>query len=306
MSVKIIEENGLTWINIDRVNEESIGYLRKNFKFHHLDLEDVQSGSQTPKLDVYKNYIFLILHLPIHRSNVNSLASNEIDFFVEGNTIITIQQNRSKELKRHFFRCKNNKNLRKKWFAADTGFLLYNVISVLFRDARPILNTIGKEISALEGHVFHGHQDSESVKQLAILRRNILSFRRMIEPQKYIISNLSHTKKPFLREENALYFDDINDYLGKLWAIVETYKDSIDGLHVTVESLINQRTNKVISALTVISVALMPLTLLSGIYGMNIEGLPHARNPIWVWVMFLGMTVAIFAVIFVMKKKKLL
>jgi magnesium transporter len=306
MSIKVIEENGLKWINIDRVNDETLEYLRQNFNFHHLDLEDIQSGSQTPKLDVYKNYLFLVLHIPVHRAGSQTISSNEVDFFVSDNYVITIQQSRSKELKKYFYRCKKNKNLRKKWLKSDPGYLLYNIINALFHESRPLLNTLGKEIFAIENRIFNVHQDVEIVKQLAILRRNVLGFRRIVDPQRYLISNLSHTRKPFLNEDVSLYFDDINDYLSKLWAIVDTYKDSIDGLHVTVESLINQRTNKVIGALTVISVALMPLTLLSGIYGMNIQGLPYAHNPMWVWVMFFGMTLFITIVILIMKRKKLL
>ena len=131
-----------------------------------------------------------------------------------------------------------------------------------------------------------------------------MQFRRILDPQRYLISNLTHIRKSFLDESLAIYFDNVSDYLSKIWSITDTYRDTIDGLHVTVESLINHRTNKVISALTVISVSLLPLTLLSGIYGMNIAGLPHAQNPFWVWMMFIGMLSFILIVIAVMKKKK--
>jgi Mg2+ and Co2+ transporter CorA len=85
---------------------------------------------------------------------------------------------------------------------------------------------------------------------------------------------------------------------------VNAYKDTIDGLHVTVESLLNRRVNKIISALTVISVGLLPLNLLSGIYGMNIAGLPFAENPMWVWTMFAGLSAIIIAIIIIMKRQK--
>ena len=155
----------------------------------------------------------------------------------------------------------------------------------------------------VEQDIFGGEQDTNVVKKLAINRRNILNFRRIIDPQRYLIANLSHTRKPFLNEKTSLYFDNINDYLSKLWSIVETYRDTVNGLHVTTESLINQRTNKVIGVLTTISVALLPFTVLSSIYGMNIVGLPYAQNPLGVWLMFLGLAALVFITIVVMRKK---
>ncbi len=132
----------------------------------------------------------------------------------------------------------------------------------------------------------------------------MLHFRRILDPQRYLVSTLSHTRKPFLDETLSIYFDNIKDYLDKLWVIADTYKETIDGLHLTVESLINQRTNKVIGALTVISVALLPMTLLSGIYGMNIIGLPYAHDPKFVWAMFGGMALFIICIIILMKRRK--
>ena len=152
--------------------------------------------------------------------------------------------------------------------------------------------------------MFEGEQNTEIVKELAIYRRNILSLRRMIDPQRYLMANLSHIRKPFLNEETSLYYDDINDYLNKVWAIIDTYRDTIQGLHVTVESLITQRTNKVISALTVISVGLLPFTVLASIYGMNITGLPFATNPLWVWGMFGVLAALLGIVIIVMRTRK--
>ena len=142
------------------------------------------------------------------------------------------------------------------------------------------------------------------VHELARHRRNILNFRRIIDPQRYLVANLSHTRKSFLNEEMSLYFDNVNDYLSKLWSIVEAYKDTLNGLHVTVESLVNQRTNKLISSLTVISVSLLPLTLLSGIYGMNIDRLPFAHQPIFVWGIFVALGLFILLLITIMRRQR--
>jgi len=257
-----------------------------------------------PKIDVYKNYLFLILQFPSWDPVTQTVLPFEVDFFIGDNFLITVQHQRSKDVKTCFYRCMKNRRVKKEWMGNTSGYLLYRLIDALYHNSRPILNNLGKRISVMEQDVFNGEPDTKIIRQLAMHRRNVLGFRRIIDPQRYLVSNLSHTRKTFLNESTSLYFDDINDYLNKLWAIVDNYQDTVHGLHVTVESLINQRTNKVISSLTVISVSLLPLTLLSGIYGMNIDNLPFSHYPRWVWMIFAGLALFIIGVIVTMKRKR--
>lgn len=304
MSVKEIKQDELTWVHISKVNEEAISYLKKAHKFHHLDFEDIQSESQNPKLDVYESYLFLVLHFPQWKQTNKKIIAHEVDIFVGDTYIITVQHGKNNEIKDFFYRCMNNRKIKSSWMGKNSGFLLYKILEALFTQSRPMLNSLGKQISAIENDIFAGEQDLQEIKELAMLRRDVLSFRRMLDPQRYLISTISHTRKPFLDEQLSIYFDNIKDYLDKLWVIADTYKETIDGLHLTVESLVNQKTNKVIGALTAISVSLMPLTLLSGIYGMNINGLPHAQNPKIVLLIFISLASFIIFCIVMMKRKK--
>jgi magnesium transporter len=305
MSVKTLSQNNLTWVNIDKIDDQALEFLKKNYNFHHLDYEDLLSEQQMPKIDSYTDYLFIVLKFPHWQTNDQTVTTHEIDIFIGKDFLITIQHTKSKEMKNFFYRCMNNRKVKADWMSSS-GFLLYRLVEALFQNTRPMLNNLGKQISQVEQEIFDGAQDTRVIKELAIHRRNVLHFRRILDPQRYLIANLSNIRKEFLSTELSLYFDDINDDLNKIWAVIETYKETIDGLHVTVESLINQRTNKVISALTVISVSLLPLTLLSGIYGMNIVGLPFAQNPVWVWSMFLLLSGIIIFIIYKMKKKKFL
>lgn len=305
MSIKTFSQENLTWVNIDKIDEESLSYLKKNYNFHPLDYEDLLSEQQVPKIDSYPDYLFIILKFPYWQAEDNEIVEHEVDIFIGSNYLITIQHSKSKEIKNFFYRCMNNRKVKADWLSSS-GFLLYRLIDALFENTGPILNNMGKQVSDLEHEIYQGAQGFEIIKKLSIYRRNILHFHRIIDPQKYLIHNLSNTKRSFIDENLKLYFDDISDDLNKIWAVIETYKETINGLHITVESLINRRTNKLISSLTVISVSLLPLNLLAGIYGMNIDKLPFARNPIFVWLMFglfAGLTVL---VILIMRKKKLL
>ena len=304
MAIKVITQNNLKWINIDRIDEESLTYLKENHNFHHLDIEDIQSQSQTPKIDTYKNYLFVILQVPHWQGTTKTIIPLEVDCFIGKDFLITIQHSKVKEMTNFFYKCMKNRKTKKEWMSNTSGFLFYNLLEALFYNSRGTLNNIGKQISKVEDAIFSGGQDTSIVQELAVHRRNVLSFRRIVDPQRYVIANLSHMRKPFLDEGLSIYFDNVVDYLNKLWAILETYKDTVNGLHVTVESLMTQRTNKVVGTLTAISVGLLPLTLLSGIYGMNISYLPFAEDPMAVWGMFGGLSLIIIIVILIMRRKK--
>src|SRR5574343_506262 len=104
MAVKTLKQKDLNWINIDKMDDESFAYLKNNFKFHHLDYEDLQGGKQTPKIDVYKNYLFLILHIPQWKADTNTIVSAELGFFIGDNFLVTIQHGQSKLMKNFFYR----------------------------------------------------------------------------------------------------------------------------------------------------------------------------------------------------------
>jgi magnesium transporter len=259
MSIKTITEGAIAWHHIETVTPEIIEFLRANYNFHSLDLEDVMSEStHIPKLDTYKDYLFLVLHFPHWNHAEKKVEIFQMDFFVGKNYLISIQHGKNKEMRSFFFRCLKNRKIKQEWMNGQPGFLLYNLIAALFKETRPILNNIGKHISLVEQEVFSGEQGTHLIKELARHRRNVLMFGSIIEPQRYIMSNLAHTHKPFLNQELRDYFDDVRDHLDKFWAIIEAYKENVHGLYITVESIINQRTSKVLTILTVISAALLP------------------------------------------------
>ena len=211
MAIKIIEQNKLRWINIDEVDDEALLYLKENFHFHHLDLDDILSESQTPKIDIYKNYLFIVLQFPHWKADKQKVVDHEVDIFIGENYLVTIQHSKTRELKNFFYKCMKNRNTKRRWMSSNSGFLLYKLTDALFHESRPILNNMGKRISILENAIFEEQQDSQTVKKLAVLRRNVLNFRRIVDPQRYMMANLANTRKPFLNEDTSLYFDDVND-----------------------------------------------------------------------------------------------
>jgi magnesium transporter len=303
MSFMQVTTSTLRWVNIPTITPDAIAHLEAQYDFHELDIEDIQEITQTPKLDVYKDYLFLVMQFPQWNHTTNQVVRHEMAVFLGDGYLITVQRGQSQEIAAFFDRCMNSATVKEDWMEGSSSYLLYNILEAMFHSAQPILNRIGKHLSSLEDEIFDGEPNTKTIRLLAQHRRNVLNFRRILDPQRYLISNLTHIRKPFMDQDISMYIDDIHDYLNKLWSIVNGYKDTINGLHTTVESLINQRTNKVISALTVVSASLLPLTLLSGIYGMNIP-LPFAGAPHVIWMLFGILIICIVSIIMVMKRKQ--
>lgn len=305
MPQKEIREKNLTWTYFDSTDEDTITYLEKNHNFHPLDIEDVQTGgSQIPKLDTYKDYLFLVLQFPQWRDGKKSITRQEVYIFFGDNYVVTIEPERTSVMKNIFYRCMKTDDVRKEWMSGSSGFLVYNIIESILHTTQPILSELGRKLTDAEEEIFQEDPDVSLIREIATYRRDILKFRRVIDPQRYLISSLSHTHRSFLDETLGVYFDDLTDFLNKQWSILESFRDTIEGLHVTVESITNQRTNKIISFLTFISVGLMPFTLLSSIYGMNLVTLPYANHPMIVWSFFVLLGIMTILSIWFMRRKQ--
>src|SRR3989338_7539543 len=163
MPIKTLTHNNLTWTVIDQVDAEAKTYLRDEHRFHLLDLEDVETPQQIPKMDVYKEYIFLVLQIPQWDEETQTVVAQEIDLFVGENYLISIQSTRSKELKNFFYRCLGNKTIQEECMNNSSGYLLYRLLEALFHTTRPVLNHFGKDISSLEQKIFSGNQQSSAI-----------------------------------------------------------------------------------------------------------------------------------------------
>jgi len=292
------------WIYIDSVNEETENYLKDNFKFHTLDIEDVMSEQQRPKLDVYKYYLFLIAIFPYYDQENRRTRGLEVDIFITGDTLITISQKPFPAFENFFNKIAQSAKFKKMWLDKSPSFILYKLMEKLFRESYAVIDLIDNQIGRVEDNVYENELKSVA-HDLAYIRRSVLTLRRILDPQRFTLATMTNINRDFIPQEMGDYFDNIHDYIEKMWVEVENFKDMIDGLHWTNESLISQHTNRVISILTFISVGLMPLTLLAGIYGMNLSRLPLADKPTVVFGLFgLIALMTIFLVFVIVRNRK--
>ncbi|HEX2909611.1 MAG TPA: magnesium/cobalt transporter CorA [Chloroflexia bacterium] len=286
LRVETIEHNGLRWINIERPGNAEIDWLRHNFEFNPLHLEDITSRLQRPKIDDYEDYIFLVLHFPVHNKAEHTTTPAEIDLVLGSDYFITLHDGKIRPLNRLFEQCKNNSGKRNGVLGRTPSFALYRIIDVLVDYCFPIINKVGEKLEDIDDKIFSS-TTRDTIYDISVVRRDIISIRRIIKPQVSVIASLEHRKRLADNEDMEAYFSDLSDHIGKIWDSLEEYKDIIEGLSATYDSLATHRLNQIIKTLTIISVILMPMTLISGIYGMNVN-LPLADQP-WSFLLVLAL-----------------
>jgi magnesium transporter len=274
-NVEIVDGPGLRWVNIESPTQLEWAWLQENFDFHALDLEDVLSRNQRPKIDEYDDYLFIVLHFPVYDRKLGRLNSGELDLFVGPDFVVTIPNQPLQPLSYLFERCRSEEELREKLFNRGPGYLLYRIVDDGFDYCFPMLRKIGNKLDAIEDDIFVEGNSEDVVRDTFEVKQEIINFRKVIRPQRPVLRDLENVKGRFLAPDLDLeiYFDDIVDAHERIWDMLENYKEVIEALEDTNESLLDHRVNEILRVLTSISVIVLPLTLIASIWGMNV-GVP--------------------------------
>jgi magnesium transporter len=260
---------GLTWIHLDQPDARTAFALAERLGWHELDVEDVLSKRQRPKVDEYPEYLFGVLHFPVYDKAVQRLNAAELDFFLGPDYLVTLPNVDLLPVTRLFHRCEEDERLREDLFAKGSGRLLYEVLDDLFDYCFPILDKIGHKLDSVEDDMFERRAE-DVVRDLSNVKQEIISYRKIIKPERAMLRVLERRVERFLPEELDLYFDDIVDASERIWDLLDNYKEVVEGLESTNESVISHRQNDVLRVLTVFSAILLPLTLVASVFGMNV------------------------------------
>jgi magnesium transporter len=270
-SVQELTASGLTWVNVVAPDVETATALSDRFGWHPLDVEDVVSKRQRPKVDAYEDdgYLFAVLHFPVFDKAIQRLNAAELDVFVGPDYLVTIPNRELLPVTRLFGRCESDAEFREQLFSKGSGRLLYEVLDDLFDYCFPILDKIAHKLDRIEDELFEGRSE-EIVRDISNVKQEIISYRKIIKPERATLRVLERRVEGFLPEELELYFDDIVDAAERIWDLLDNYKEVVEALESTNESVISHRQNDVLRVLTIFSATMLPLTLLTSIFGMNV------------------------------------
>ncbi|KPJ56193.1 hypothetical protein AMJ49_05480 [Parcubacteria bacterium DG_74_2] len=301
--IKTIKYKKITWIDIERPDEKDIEYLRTNFNFHPIILAELIPPSYFSKVKKYDNYIYFIFYYPFYHNIKRQTRARELDVLITKNVLITSHYQPIVPLKAVWDACNLYKEEKEKYLTQGTGFLLYSILDKTFSECLLKLNRIEKRIGFVENEIFAG-KEKEMVKEISIVKRDIIDFYRIIEPQKSVINSLVSEGGKFWGRKFLPYFSNLASSFGVCWNRIRNFQDIIKALEETNNSLLTNKINEIVKILTIFSVIVFPLTLLASIFGMNTKYLPLVgiKGDFWIVLGIMGIGTLFMLGLF--KKKK--
>ncbi|MFA6526221.1 MAG: magnesium transporter CorA family protein [Candidatus Buchananbacteria bacterium] len=273
--------NNFVWINIVNAQKDELSYLRKKYKFIELDLRDsmAKNIAQRPKFYIRNSYSFLILQFPVYNKKTRTVDAEEVDFFIGSNFIITCHKNNLPPLVELFNMCMADKFYREQYLSGDNITLLYEIVVRLQEYCYPIMDHLSLDIKNIEDNIFN-EREREVVREILLIKRNILNFRKIMEAHKSVLQKLAKTTIAYLRtSQMKSFYSDLIEHTKNIWDILSGQKEMIEALEDTNSSLISFKLNDIMRTLTVFSVIVFPLTLLAAIFGMNtVESMPFIND----------------------------
>jgi len=299
-----IKHKKITWIDIENPQPSDVEFLREKFHFDPIDMEEINKPTYRPKAEDRDDYIFLVLHFPVYNSKKKATVSCEMEIFITEDHLITLHPLPIPPLKSAFEGCENHTSVAKKYMEKTTGHLLYYLIERLFDSCFPKIDDIAEKIDRIEDHIFQG-REKEMVKEISIVQRDILDFRRTLKPQQSVLESLATMQSKVLQKKLQMYFRDIIGSNMRIWNALETHKETIEALKDTNESLLSNKISEIMKILTIMTFFALPLTVVSSYFGMNVFAESSAINHPFTPIAILGaMVLIIVTMIAYFKKKK--
>ena len=267
---ELLESPGnLLWIDLYDCSESELNYIGEIFDFHPLALEDCFQESPRAKIDRYDDYHFFVFHALRYFEQAeeeDEIMSIELDVFLGANYLVSIHPTALSAVGKVARVCLRDTK------AMERGpeFLLYQIVDNIVDDTFQIIERIDERIDDLEDNIFIKKGQAVTEEILA-LKRTIILLRKVLIPQRHIFSNIAGRYSSLFSKEMVPYYLDLSDNLSNILDTVNTYRDLLNSTTETYYSVVTGRTSEIITVLTIISVIMMPLTVITGFFGMNVN-----------------------------------
>lgn len=300
--VDTITFDTLKWHHITNPTVEDLDFLREHFHFHPLCIEDCSSFVQRPKIDIYDDYFFLVLHFPLIDKRTNLVRTEETKIFWGKDFVITVG-NSHYVVQDMFHLAKiDPTEVTEEDISGTSDALLYNILYRMMKETFLLIERLGSEIDIINRELFSAKSE-KVIEQISRFRKNIIQLNTMFRPQLRLFHKFESGEIKGFAEDMEDYWGNILDFYQKMWDMVEDYGELVAGLATTFDSLQANKTNEIMRVLTIISTIVLPLTFITGLYGMNVA-LPFGGNGAAFWLLIgLCVFVVIFLLLFFKRRR---
>ena len=300
--INILKLWNLKWIDVVDIDNDKKLEILKNYNFHELDIESTLEENQFPRVNSNKDYIFIILHFPKYIPQTWTYVINEFNIYLGKDFLITFRDYPSSHVDKIFQEYKNKKI--KEDEKLNPGYILYEIIQVMLEKMYKVINNLKKDLRKLESNIFD-NASADEVKTILIKKRNIVFLKHMFQPQGIILRQLENELNKFFLWEYELYFEDLEDKIDFIINQIKVLYERIENIEDAFRNIVDLRMNKTMAILTMFSALMLPLTLITSFYGMNIA-LPFEKQPWFVYWLLIWSTILMIIWLIYIKNKKII
>jgi len=289
----------MLWVDLMAPGEAERRLLSDVFGFHPLSVEDAVSALQFPKIETYPGYLYVVLHGIHAEPQHTQFATRDVDFFLGRNYLVTVHDGDSRSINTIREMCTRHEHILKEGPVA----LMHRIVDRMIDNYRPVFEEIEARLGRLEDDAFAGHERLS--RRVMRLKRDVASMRRVLVPQRDALGRLARREFPMISDEMTYRFRDVYDHVVRLTEEAILFQDRITGIFEVNLSSVSNRLNQVMKLLTVMSTIFLPLTVLTGMWGMNIT-IPHFPGgpdvQFW-WIFGLMFVICLAMLVFFRRNK---
>ncbi|MBI2834949.1 MAG: magnesium/cobalt transporter CorA [Acidobacteria bacterium] len=278
------------WVDLAGATGEESRILSDLFHFHELAVEDALSAIHHPKVETYDGYLYVILHGIDLEESAHRFATHDVDFFLGSNYLVTVHDGDSRSVARMRDICVRNNHI----LAEGPSALMHHIVDTIVDNYQPEVEKLEEKLDELEKEVFEAPPRRAVIKSILALKKDVASLRRVTLPQRDVVSRLARPEFPQVKEAVTYRFRDVYDHFVRLADLSMAFQDRITGLLEAHLSNVSNQLNEVMKVLTVISTIFMPMTVVTGLYGMNVHLVEFPGGDLaqfW-WVVAVMLTVS--------------
>jgi len=293
------------WIHLFDPEKKELNELVKKYDFHELIEEDLFELTNQEKIDIYEDHMFIVVNFPKYNEKIRKYFLNEFSVILGKNTIFTFTKfdtNHIKSIINEYSEELKNRESDED-FKISPYYILYKILDTMYDKSLKMLKKSNKDVGDLEEQLFSSSKlERTLLEQLTIKKRNIVSLKHIFEPHKEILEELQKALPKFYKEDLDVYFEDLEYKHDKIMNMISVGFENTDSLAETYNSLMNIKTNSMIGVLTIFAAITGILTLISGIYGMNII-LPGQEHP-KIFLLLIGTMISVWILLLLLFKRK--
>lgn len=288
------------WINVDGVRRQEVEAICRGFNIHHLLMEDIMSEGQRAKMDEIGDSLFCLLPMMSFRPESASVDQEQVSLLLLNNVVISFQDDPGRDVFNPIRERLRSNGTKIRNSGAD--YLLYALLDEIVDNYFMVMDSLGERIEVLE-EIIPRQPSNRTLARINYLRKEILLFKRGIAPVRELTNGLLKSESSLIDESTYKYFKDVYDHIVQANDLAENYRDMVMNLQELYHAQMSQKLNEVMKVLAVVTTLLAPLTVITGIYGMNFERMPELRNPNGYFIV-LGVMLFIFSAMIIIFRKR--